>query len=120
MIQLILHGIGDYVIQTDKWAIGKKNKGLYGTVCCLKHCITYALPFKFIGSWWAVLAIFVSHYFIDRTKIIEWCLAWKNGVDNIKNFGFSEQKPFALSIWLFIITDNVVHITCNYFALMYL
>ncbi|MES2382364.1 MAG: DUF3307 domain-containing protein [Bacteroidota bacterium] len=142
MEQLILHGIGDYLIQTDKWANGKKLKGLYGFLCCLKHCVTYSLPFLIIGSWKAVLAICVSHFIIDRTRIIEYLLAWKNGVYktteikpnsinymftaytvkslDISNFGFAESKPKFMSIWLFIITDNIVHLICNYLSLKYL
>jgi hypothetical protein len=125
MLQLILHGIGDYFLQTDKQALGKKNKGLYGFWCCLKHCVTYSLPFLFIGSWLAVLVIFVTHFIIDRTNIVSYALAIKNNVRkngkyDISNFGFEERKPFAISIWLYIITDNLLHIICNYIALKYL
>jgi len=136
MLQLILHGIGDYFLQTDKQALGKKNKGLYGFMCCLKHCITYSLPFLFIGSWLAVLVIFITHFIIDRTNIIAYALAWKNGVKkysvddelktkteigyDISNFGFGKERPFAITIWLYIICDNLCHIICNYLALRYL
>lgn len=121
MLQLILHGIGDYLIQTDTWAVNKKNKGIYGFLCCLKHCITYTIPFVFITqSPLALTAIFISHFVVDRTRIVEWSLAWKNGVRNISNFGFSERKPTYIAFWLFIITDNVIHLLCNYLAIEYL
>lgn len=135
MLQLILHGIGDYILQTDKQALGKKSEGLYGFKCCLIHCITYSLPFLFIGSWKAVLAIFMSHFIIDRTNIVAWSLAVKNDVRkktnpefkydteftyDISNFGFGLDRPFAITIWLYIITDNLLHIICNYIALKYL
>jgi len=125
MIQLILHGIGDYFLQTDTQALGKKNKGLYGFWCCLKHCTTYSLPFLFIGSWLAVLVIFATHYIIDRTNIVAYGLAIKNNVRkngkyDISNFGFGERRPFAITIWLYIICDNLLHIICNYLALRYL
>ena len=141
MIQLILHGIGDYFLQTDKQALGKKNKGLYGFKCCLIHCITYSLPFLFIGSWQAVSVIFITHFIIDRTNIVAYALAIKNNVKkkmvrdvwypsghhdeeyteyDITNFGFGLERPFALSIWLYIICDNLCHIICNYLALKYL
>lgn len=144
MLQLILHGIGDYILQTDKQALNKKNKGWFGFRMCLIHCITYSLPFLFIGSWQAVSVIFITHFIIDRTNIVAYALAWKNGVKttvltgitlndkagltdtktkrvyDISNFGFGLNRPFAISIWLYIITDNLLHIICNYVALKYL
>jgi len=119
MLQLILHGIGDYFIQTDKWALNKKTKGFYGFKCCLLHCLTYSLPFLLIGSPLAVLVIFITHFIIDRTNIIQWALAYKNGIRTIQNFGYGLNRPFAISIWLYIICDNLTHIICNYLALKY-
>jgi len=142
MLQLILHGIGDYFVQTDKWALNKKKKGRFGLWCCFIHCLTYSLPFLFIGSWLATLVIFVTHFIIDRTNIVAYLLAIKNGVYkvdrvvpnhkdymfpaysmkqlDISNFGFGLERPFAISIWLYIICDNLLHIICNYLALTYL
>lgn len=137
MIELILHGIGDYFLQTDKQAVGKKHKGLYGFKCCLIHCITYSLPFLFIGSYTAVLAIFISHFIIDRSNLVAYIIAIKNDTKkprvpdgkmeysfpdmyDISNFGYGLQRPFALSIWLYIICDNLLHIICNHLALRFL
>lgn len=150
MEQLIFHGIGDYFIQTDTWALNKKKKGMFGLWCCFIHCFTYSLPFLFIGSWLATLVIFVTHFIIDRTNMVAYVLAWKNGVKSeycithnewydkcwksrgfctecaredkldISNFGFGLERPFAISIWLYIICDNLLHIICNYLALKYL
>ena len=130
MLQLIFHGVGDYFLQTDWQALNKKKKGRLGFWACLKHCISYSLPFLFIGSWLAVLIIFVTHFIIDRTNIVAYALAIKNGVYkvsinpqsgyDISNFGFGKERPFAISIWLYIICDNLLHIICNYLALTYL
>jgi len=120
MEQLLLHAIGDYWVQTDKQALGKKLRGWYGIKQCFLHCLTYSIPFLLIGSWLAVSVIFITHYIIDRTQIIAWAIAYKNGVKTIKNFGFGEERPFAITIWLYIICDNIIHILCNYFALKYL
>lgn len=129
MLQLILHGIGDYFLQTDYQALNKKKKGLVGLKACLAHCITYSLPFLFIGSWKAVFVVFITHFIIDRTDLVAYLLAFKNGVkkydgDNVEydisNFGFSKERPFAITIWLYIICDNLLHIICNYLALKYL
>lgn len=120
MIELILHGIGDYFLQTDKQALGKKLKGWYGLKCCLIHCLTYSLPFLFIGSWKAVSVIFLTHFIIDRTNIVMWILAYKNGIRTIENFGYSLERPLFISVWLFIISDNILHIICNHLALKFL
>jgi len=120
MIQLLLHAIGNFIIKNDWIDLHKKAKTWKGELACQIHCITYSLPFALIGSWWAVLAIYVSHYIIDRTHIVDWFLAIRNGVFNIENFGFSPERPAVITIWLYIITDNIFHIICNYFALMYL
>ena len=133
MLQLILHGIGDYFIQTDKMATNKKKKGWFGFKQCLIHCITYSLPFLFIGSWKAVTMIFLTHFIIDRTNLVAYALAIKNNVIyaghkhfpnskkyDISNHGFGLDRPFAISIWLYIICDNLLHIICNYVSLKYL
>ena len=120
MIQIFLHLIGDYLIQNDWMALNKKSKTLKGELACQIHCILYALPFLFIGSWYSVLGIYISHYILDRTNIVAWYLAVKNGVFHVRNFGFSEERPFAISIWLLIIVDNIFHILFNYLFLTYL
>lgn len=139
MEQVLLHLWGDYIFQTDTQAKGKKLKGWYGTWCCLKHCLTYSLPFLLIGSWKAWLVIFVTHFIIDRTKLIDYLLAIKNDVKKLKvcgneehpvsegkymydisNFGFGLDRPQILTLWLYIIVDNIFHITINFFALKYL
>lgn len=133
MLQLIFHGIGDFFLQTDKQALNKKSRGREGLWYCLKHCTTYSILFFFIGSPLAVAAIFVSHFIIDRTQIVAYLIAFKNGTKkhieageldyykyDISNFGFAPERPFAISIWLYIICDNLLHIICNYLALKYL
>jgi hypothetical protein len=136
MIQLLLHGIGDYFIQTDWQALNKKRPGAIGIWACLKHCILYSLPFLMIGSWAAVGVIFLTHYIIDRTKLVEYLIAIKNNVRkgnapeghsysfphmyDVSNFGFSLGRPPLITVWLYIITDNLLHICCNYLALKYL
>lgn len=139
MLQIILHGIGDYFTQTDWQALNKKKKGWIGFWACFKHCLIYSLPFLFIGSWQAVSVIFITHFIIDRTNIVAYALAIRNIVVkkdykgnlsivplpfwykyDISNFGFDLERPFAITIWLYIICDNLLHIICNYLALRFL
>lgn len=108
MEQLLLHGIGDYFLQTDSQALNKKRPGWAGFWACTKHCATYSLPFLLIGSPAAVAMIFLSHFLIDRTKLVDYMIAIKNntkkvsapkgyytffGKYDITNFGFSLGRP---------------------------
>ena len=136
MLQLILHVFGDYFLQTDWQALNKKKPGIIGFWACLKHCALYSTPFLLLGSWKAVLVIFITHFIIDRTNIVAYLLAIKNNVRkqqtykmmplsfpytyDISNFGLGLDRPFAISIWIYIIVDNLFHIVCNYLALKYL
>lgn len=118
--QFLLHGIGDYLIQNDWMALNKKKPGLLGSLACATHCVTYSLPFLLIGSWQAMAMILISHFVIDRWKLVDWFLAVRNGVFHIRNFGFGEERPQLITVWLYIITDNVFHLLCNYAALKWL
>lgn len=137
MLQLILHGLGDFIIQTGWMALNKKKPGFKGFLACLVHCVTYAAPFLLICSWQATAAIFASHFIIDRTNIVSYLIAMRDGVFkksvppdkmnyqfpymyDVSNFGFPNDRPLAISIWLNIIFDNFLHIVCNYFSILYL
>lgn len=120
MTQLIFHGIGDYLIQNDWMALNKKKITWQGELACHLHCITYSLPFLFITTWQAVIAIYVTHYIIDRTNIVGWFLAVKNWTFNTENFGFAKERPIFLTLWLYIIVDNLFHVILNYLSIKYL
>ena len=135
MLQLILHAIGDYLIQNDWMALNKKKRTWLGELACQIHCITYSLPFWYFYNWEVALVVYVTHYVIDRTNIIAYFLAIKNGMFKIichnsfmryytlkfdvSNFGFGLDRPPFISIWLYIIVDNIFHIICNYSAINY-
>ncbi len=118
--QLLLHGVGDYLIQNDWMALNKKKPTCLGALACFVHCFTYSLPFFLIASPLAVAAIFVSHFVIDRWKLVDWFLAVRNSVWHIRNFGFGEERPALVTVWLYIITDNIFHLLCNYAAIRWL
>jgi hypothetical protein len=115
--QLLLHGVGDYLTQTSWMATNKKNKGLIGFLACFVHCSIYALPFLLIGSPLAVLVIFLTHFTIDRSHLIERYIAFINRGDPKVNFGYPADRPIFLTLWLYIIVDNMFHLLCNYAAL---
>lgn len=131
MIQLILHLIGDYVTQSD-WMANNKTKAHWPAFC---HALVYSLPFLLIGSWLAVLAIFATHFAIDRWRLAVFVVWAKNVLlspdhpfgwsseykwENCKATGYPSERPAWLAVWLLIAADNTLHLAINYAALLYL
>ena len=119
MTQLILHLLGDFIIQTDTMALNKKSYTLKGWIACLSHCITYAIPFLLITNWKIVILIGITHLIFDKTNLITYLLSLKNRCKT-DNFGFSPKTPAFITIWLNIITDNSVHLLINYLLIIYI
>ena len=111
MIQFLLHLIGDYLIQNDWMAKYKKELSLKGEIACQVHCISYSLPFLCIGSAWAVLVIYATHYLIDRSKFVMWFM---------KIMGKSDFAKPPCAPWSIFAVDNTFHLIINYLALTYL
>lgn len=126
MSQLILHLIGDYLLQSDWMALHKTR--------CHKaaaaHALVYSLPFLLLQpSFAAWFVIFITHFFIDRYRLAKYVgvirsrLAPKNLRPkwcDCKETGYHKDTPPHLSTWLMIITDNTLHLTINFLALTYL
>jgi hypothetical protein len=120
MTQLLLHLLGDYIIQNDWMALNKQEPTAKGFFACAIHSITYALPFLFIGSWQAVFVIFITHFLIDRWDWLRYVLAFRNGINYVFNLGYNEDRPFTVAVVIYIITENSLHLFINYFSLLYL
>ncbi len=114
MIQLLLHLFGDFVVQNDNVALRKKERSWTGFLYCLFHCVTYALPFLLITTWEACILIGVGHFLIDRWNIVGYYIRKKNFVENCDNFGHIPERPFAITVWLYIIEDNTFHLIWNF------
>ena len=112
MTQLILHLIGDYLIQNDWMALNKKRTGIKGMLACQVHCITYAVPFLLIANIWQVFFIYVGHYMIDRWNFVTWFLSKRNSC-GMDNFGYGGNRPSFIAFWLNVITDNSFHLIIN-------
>ena len=75
MIQLILHLLGDYVLQSD-WMANNKTKRF---VPAAVHAIVYSLPFLLLKpSWTAFAVILVTHFLIDRYRLARFVVWVKN------------------------------------------
>lgn len=92
------HLIGDFIIQNDFMASGKKKSSLI----CLLHICTYMIPFLLCGlTWYQLVLIGVQHFFQDRTNVVIWIMKKKGS-------GYFATGP--LSPWSIIVTDNILHI----------
>ena len=149
MEQLLTHGLSDYVLTQSDWiAMNKGKNTLEGYIACFIHALFYTSIFMFLTlSWKALLVIGVTHFLIDKFPIIIKRTIWfKNHMnphfgyvpfkycnitgyfDDLTNAGtppeeikqYGSTRLFGVTIWLYIITDNLFHLTINYFALKYL
>lgn len=125
--QLLAHAIGDYILQTDWMATEKTKKSIAAAI----HVVTYALPFMLITMSWPALAVIVStHFIIDRWRLARQFIWFKNrlltpfieleGWAECSATGFSPSRPPWLAVWLLIFTDNIIHVTINGAAIMWL
>jgi Protein of unknown function (DUF3307) len=124
MEQLLAHLVGDYVLQSSHMAEHKVRS----TPIALLHAFTYTLPFLFITTSPAALAVICgTHAVIDRFRLAHYVAKARNIVGDpvhwreyLTHTGFSDRTPIWMSVWLVIITDNTMHLVINYFAIKYL
>jgi hypothetical protein len=147
--QLVCHGFGDYVLQSD-WMAQQKTKGHLPAAA---HALTYCLPFLLLRpSLYALAFIVATHFAIDRWRLARYVVWAKNwlcpfwvrakvilAAKNTKAdgaglyyprmyvyewrectaTGYPPEAPAWLAVWLLIIADNCLHILANGFALYY-
>jgi hypothetical protein len=120
---LILHLVGDYLLQSDWMAMNKTKAWLPAIV----HAMTYSMLFFLVASPLGVVVIFATHALIDRFRLSRyWTFAyqraWGSPVSwaSASNTGYSDQMPPWLSTWLMIIGDNTWHLAIAYVAVHYL
>ena len=127
MLQLILHLIGDYLLQSDWMALNKTKC----SKAAATHAITYSLPFLILEpSLAAFLVICITHFFIDRFRLARYVVYARNIILQPKKFrnkwedcqetGYHKDMPQWLSLWLLVACDNTIHLLINYLALEYL
>ena len=122
--QLVAHAIGDYILQSD-WMATEKTKC---SVAALAHVLTYGIPFAVIGASWPALAVILgTHFVIDRWRLARYVVWAKNVIfgsyrpwRECSATGYPLERPPWMSVWLLIITDNIMHVLINGLALAYL
>lgn len=121
--QLVLHAIGDYILQSDWMAINKTKRWFPA----LAHALVYSLPFLLlepsIRTWsW----IFLTHYLIDRYRLARFVVWAKNWLgpnspwSECSATGYPKDRPDWLAVWLLIAADNILHVVINGAALKWL
>ena len=128
--QLIAHAVGDYILQTDQMATKKTDSSRWAAF----HAIFYTLPFLFLTQSVIALTIIAgTHFAIDRCVLARYVTKLKTLIDalvlsprDIRGYfdqmdaaGFPPEVPAYLRVWIFIIADNLLHITINAFAIYY-
>ncbi len=113
---VILHFVGDYLLQND-WMAQNKTKS---NGAAIVHAAVYSMPFLLIfrDGWWFWL-IPITHYLIDRYRLATYWIRlvnW-NWDFSVQNCGYRADKPAWMSVWLMIIIDNVWHVLINTFAI---
>lgn len=134
----LCHFVGDYFTQSDWMALNKNKK----TIPCLVHVILYTLCFVPFLSFNALLFVAITHFIIDRFGIVKYLIWLKNHINPTMTYhpwsqcsitGYQDQeiidsskpegqnktppqRPFWLTLMLYIVSDNTLHLICNEFA----
>lgn len=96
---IVGHLMGDYLLQNDWMAVGKKKS----TGICAIHCLIWTISVVCMSQWmvwWVPIILFATHFAQDRTGLVRWYMD-HNG-----------QSSFAtdLAPWSIIVVDNVLHL----------
>lgn len=133
MEQLLCHLVGDYFLQSDWMALNKNKK----TIPCLVHVIFYTIIFLFItNNIQALSLIALTHFIIDRWSIAKYIIYIKNFINPTFSYYSFDQcsvtgyydswrnpdegqaaRPKFITTWLYIISDNTLHLLCNFIIL---
>lgn len=124
--QIVVHAIGDYVLQSD-WMANEKTKQDWAAIC---HAFVYSIGFGvFAPSPMAWLVIFGTHFLIDRYRLARYVVWAKNSLAPIgsnlpwaecSGTGYPPDRPAWLAVWLLIAADNILHVVINGAALKFL
>jgi len=105
-IQLIAHGVGDFMLQ-NQWMADNKAKSNW--VCAI-HVLLYGLAF-YLFTWGAIslaqmAAVVGTHFLIDRLRL---AYRWRL----MMNIDYPlEQGP--INTFVIIAIDQVMHVATNY------
>lgn len=145
---LLAHLIGDYVLQSD-WMASSKTKSSWPALAhAITYTIPFLLLGSSSSQVLFIAATHFVIDRWRLARYVCWAKNWlapkwlppsesstdppcKEGVCAAvwrRNYpwvacaqtGYGPDKPLWMSVWLLIITDNAMHLCCNYFALKHL
>lgn len=109
ILGFVFHLMGDYLFQ-NSWLANEKTKRFFPAFI---HATIYSLPFLFVTTFGYWLIIYITHYFIDRYRLATYIVRLRENRWTGDNFGFSDETPKFLSLWLLFIADNTLHVIIN-------
>lgn len=115
LLAIIGHLVGDYLLQNDWMALNKKKPAPRYAIHCATHAALWTAAVCGFASWWdwrVALALFLAHYWQDRTNVVHW---WMTRVNRQAQFVSGPCAP-----WSIIVVDNVWHIVTLYIAARFL
>lgn len=115
MFELLLgHLVGDYLLQNEWMAQNKAKNTWIGWFAATLHCLIYTwavclIMWKF--EWYWFVAVFFSHFFIDKFAFGYWYLKHIKGLDtySYKMVGLSELRA-GFNAVIYTVTDNTMHL----------
>ena len=149
MEQLLVHLFGDFALQSDWMALNKSKRSIPCLVHVLIYTACFLLlttswkALLVIG----VTHFLIDRFHTPLKRLIwlrnhlgptmeyppfHWCNATGYYDDSPFNqckvqpvegetaFKYGQRRYFFVTLWLYIVTDNLLHLTINYFALKYL
>ncbi len=116
--QIILHLVGDYILQ-NQWMATDKTKSHF---VAFLHVVLYTSIFAFATvSPSALFVIGATHFVIDRWRLARYVIWLRDGcpckVPSIKE---PDTYPEPIPMWLIIVVDNTMHLIINGLAIYYL
>lgn len=109
VLAVIGHLVGDYILQNDWMANGKKARHWP----CVVHCALWTYAVCCFAGWFSlpvVAFLFGTHFGIDRSQFIAWWMDAKGQA------GFRKH----LAPWSSIVVDNIWHIVTLWAAWRFL
>lgn len=98
---LVGHLFGDYILQDDWMAEGKKRSSWICSYHCMLWSVSVWIFSGFQFPWWALLIAFSTHFVQDRWNLVQ---RWMK-INGQEKF----MKP-PMGPWSIIVVDNVFHL----------
>lgn len=134
VLLLFGHLFGDYLLQNDWMAMNKKKKEPIGIMACFIHCFIYTvcvyifllplLPQNYLICGIIIWGIFLSHFILDKTYLIDRWFRLTHG-RSWKRLGifYTEVEDIARVVFTAIVqtvADNTIHLVLMYFLCYFL